>query len=539
MEYEPIQYYRGYPIYVDPVVMAEDRVLPNEYYSISYENNMEVGTDASFTITGLGIYEGFQQTYPFAILKTDLEGAFINMEDAGFYGMPMEPEVAVYHNGFFLDPETDYTVVYENNVNVGNATVRIIGRGGYCGEISRTFEIRQQPTDVYLDGAYNGNAYDGVLNDDVYYFEGLLPPGPFTGIINCQMGHAAYYMFYQIQGDEAVLLEEYETPFGAAGETYFAYDFTDVYDRAVAEGGEAYMLVYSWIDVNYDVYSGACIMYIPARVPEALSMVMESAGSGLGREYLTVYSEDGALEPVTWTSSDETVAAVADGTVTLKTPGTVTITAQSGDLSASREITVAALDLGGAVAFDAAGTIVYDGQVLTEGTDYTLTITEENGVTQVAAVGKGLFTGQILRQFDENGMALGHTHTFDDPCDATCGGCDFTKETGHRFGDWVKDGEGHWHACAVCGETADYAAHTLSEEDPTQCTVCGSLFTPGDLDGNGTVNEDDAIYLLQYVLLPEFFPVNQAVDYNGDGQINEDDAIYLLQHVLLPEFFPL
>ena len=46
-------------------------------------------------------------------------------------------------------------------------------------------------------------------------------------------------------------------------------------------------------------------------------------------------------------------------------------------------------------------------------------------------------------------------------------------------------------------------------------------------------------YLLQHILLPDFFPVAQAVDYNMDGQVNEDDAIYLLQHVLLPEFFPL
>ena len=61
----------------------------------------------------------------------------------------------------------------------------------------------------------------------------------------------------------------------------------------------------------------------------------------------------------------------------------------------------------------------------------------------------------------------------------------------------------------------------------------------GDLDGNGMVTEDDAIYLLQHVLLPEFFPVTENVDFDSSGEIDEDDAIYLLQHVLLPEFFPL
>lgn len=61
----------------------------------------------------------------------------------------------------------------------------------------------------------------------------------------------------------------------------------------------------------------------------------------------------------------------------------------------------------------------------------------------------------------------------------------------------------------------------------------------GDLTGDGSVNEDDAIYLLQYVLMPDMFPVAQAVDYTKDGKVTEDDAIYLLQHVLMPEYFPL
>ena len=62
---------------------------------------------------------------------------------------------------------------------------------------------------------------------------------------------------------------------------------------------------------------------------------------------------------------------------------------------------------------------------------------------------------------------------------------------------------------------------------------------PGDVDGSGSVNEDDAIYLLQAVLMPNLFPITQDVDFDGNGEVNEDDAIYLLQHVLMPEMFPL
>lgn len=67
----------------------------------------------------------------------------------------------------------------------------------------------------------------------------------------------------------------------------------------------------------------------------------------------------------------------------------------------------------------------------------------------------------------------------------------------------------------------------------------GQKLPTGDLDGDGQVNENDAIWLLRYVLMPAFFPVDQAVDYTGDGRIDEGDAIYLLRHVLLPGNYPL
>ncbi len=78
--------------------------------------------------------------------------------------------------------------------------------------------------------------------------------------------------------------------------------------------------------------------------------------------------------------------------------------------------------------------------------------------------------------------------------------------------------------------TADYSAasvaFTAAFEEVT--------YTPGNLNGDDIVDEDDAIYLLRHVLLGEgSFPVDQPVDYNKDRVVDEDDAIYLLRHVLL------
>lgn len=61
----------------------------------------------------------------------------------------------------------------------------------------------------------------------------------------------------------------------------------------------------------------------------------------------------------------------------------------------------------------------------------------------------------------------------------------------------------------------------------------------GDFDGNCVVNEDDAIYLLRYVIFPEKYPISNQADFSADGVIDEDDAIYLLRHVVFPDKYPL
>ncbi len=69
-----------------------------------------------------------------------------------------------------------------------------------------------------------------------------------------------------------------------------------------------------------------------------------------------------------------------------------------------------------------------------------------------------------------------------------------------------------------------------------------SLSYVGDLDGDGDVNLEDAILLLQYSMFPEDFPIEDyalSVDLNSDGGIDLDDAILLLQHSMFPEDYPI
>ena len=65
---------------------------------------------------------------------------------------PKTPKVVMQYKGETLREGTDYSVVYENNINAGTAVViaTAIEGGGYTGTCSRTFTIRKTPQTINL-----------------------------------------------------------------------------------------------------------------------------------------------------------------------------------------------------------------------------------------------------------------------------------------------------------------------------------------------------------------------------------------------------
>ena len=81
-------------------------------------------------------------TYKAAPTKGDIAGADVTGVVAKTYtGKALTQDPVVKLNGTTLSKDTDYSVSYGNNVNVGTATLTVAGTGAYAGTKTVTFEI--------------------------------------------------------------------------------------------------------------------------------------------------------------------------------------------------------------------------------------------------------------------------------------------------------------------------------------------------------------------------------------------------------------
>lgn len=131
-------------------------------YTVKYQNNKNVGT-ANVTVTGAGSYSG-ELKGTFEILPRDIAGATVttSQKSYGYTGKEIKPEVAVtLSDGTGLIFGTDYTVSYEDNTDIGTATVNVTGRGNYTGKAKGSFGIGADIKDAEI-----------VLSKDQYIYSG-------------------------------------------------------------------------------------------------------------------------------------------------------------------------------------------------------------------------------------------------------------------------------------------------------------------------------------------------------------------------------
>lgn len=111
-------------------------------YTVEYTDNVDAGT-ATVTVTGTGNYTG-TATKTFTIEARSIPADAISGVNAEYSatGSEITPVITVTDDlGNVLTLTKDYTVVYDNNIAAGTATITVTGTGNYTGTVTKTFEI--------------------------------------------------------------------------------------------------------------------------------------------------------------------------------------------------------------------------------------------------------------------------------------------------------------------------------------------------------------------------------------------------------------
>ncbi len=300
---------------------------------------------------------------------------------------------------------SDYVILYENNINPGIATAKIIGVNDYYGCIEKTFEIAD-----YSNGFQYGSGEVVLANKDgskVYI--------PLNSTVTLRTGYdmeeesSAYLVSYT--NSEYVNLDStgsMEYTFTEPG----TYIFHGTHEY-LTEGFAGMMwdpvdqcFRYTIISGDLESESYELEIIVPGETKSTQSIVADPpVYAGLRDIYLSV-SPDSTdancyVENVEWKSSDTDVAVVENGKVTVKSAGKTTITANAGGNDVVFDLDFEKIDLE-KTAFLRYNKVkkeldVYvKGEKLIKNVDYLLeeTVNRENDIT-FKLTGINMFTGSL------------------------------------------------------------------------------------------------------------------------------------------------
>ena len=99
--------------------------------------------------------------------------------------------------------------------------------------------------------------------------------------------------------------------------------------------------------------------------------------------------------------------------------------------------------------------------------------------------------------------------------------------TGYNFTGWSEDKNATtatYTSGAVFSEDKDVTLYAIWQEN-------ASTYTPGDINGDGLVNNKDLTRLMKYIAGENVEVVEAALDVNGDGTVNNKDLTRLMKYL--------
>lgn len=134
--------YTGSVIKPVPAVKVGGRTLKNGTdFTVSYKNNTEPGT-ATLKVTGKGNYSG-SVSKTFRITARAINDVEVTVPDTVFTGEQVKPDVVVSYGNYQFINNSDYTLSFKDNVNIGTASVVVTGKNHLSGSRTVTFPIEK------------------------------------------------------------------------------------------------------------------------------------------------------------------------------------------------------------------------------------------------------------------------------------------------------------------------------------------------------------------------------------------------------------
>ncbi|MCR4702994.1 MAG: RICIN domain-containing protein [Saccharofermentans sp.] len=133
--------YTGGQIKPSVTVRDRDKILVYGVdYTLGYSDNVNIGP-GTVSVIGIGNYTGNKDAH-FTIYSTDINDVTVSpIYTQRFTGYEVTPGVKLTFKGRTLIKDTDYKLIYRDNVNIGTAKIDVIGLGNFYGSFILSFEI--------------------------------------------------------------------------------------------------------------------------------------------------------------------------------------------------------------------------------------------------------------------------------------------------------------------------------------------------------------------------------------------------------------
>nr|MCR4842718.1 leucine-rich repeat domain-containing protein [Eubacterium sp.] len=389
-------------------------------YTVAYADNTDPGT-ATVTLTGKGNYTG-TATLSFTIEQSVLDidsGEFtveLSKRVYTYTGSEITPSVIVTRttdaSTKALTEGTDYTVTYSNNINVGTGYATVTGTGGYDGSVVLTFSIVSDSSTS--DGTETDDDGTDVVSNDIndayiYYTDSWTYTGndiePEVIVKMATVGGGKRLL---TEGTDYTVRYSNNRDVGtdAAIALTGAGDYEDSSATVYFEITQ-YTLNDSNTSIDPDTYTYTGSAITP-------TVVVTGAELTEGSDYsLSYYSDSGYSNLLDSESATLTTASTATdaGTYYVKVDGLDSNVGGSAKESFTIEpaqMSSCEVTLGDESKVYTGNPITpsvyvtFNGNMLTEGTDYTLIWSNntEIGTATVKIVGKGNFTGTKESYFE-------------------------------------------------------------------------------------------------------------------------------------------